>query len=607
MTPTSPLTAAAAHSAGASIRAYFSLTEHRAPAISSDGGRMVWLSNASGFAQVWEADGQGGAVQLTRMDEPVGKLSFVPGSRDLILTTDRGGNERHQIWRLRDGDTVPEPLTDAPRVVHGFGAMSADGGLMAYAANDRDPAKMDVLVRDMASGTVRRVWQGQGFGEVLAVFRDGASLLVKTSEASSRQTLWRVRIDDGTATEVFPGDGPTQYRTIKLLKDGVTMLALCDRGRDRAALMWVSLESGAAEVLAAYEAADIDGFALSGDEATAALLVNRDGLHGITLLDIAQGTLTDLPAPHPGVLSVPVFHSASGALVFSAEGACDAPALWTQALDGSPATALAKTRPEGLPAFREPTIIRYTSFDGQQVPCFLYDPEGPAPEGGWPVMVIVHGGPELQWQPTFRADVQWMLAQGIRVAAPNVRGSTGYGRQWHEMDDLGNRMDSVKDLLALRDWLATQPEVDAARIGVFGRSYGGFMVLAAMVEAPEAWRMGVNFYGIANFSTMMQTTGPWRRDLRAAEYGDPEEMAEALEVFSPIHRIEKIAAPLLLVHAFEDPRVPIGESEMVHSCLTGLQRDVEYLRIAHEGHGFARTENRLTVHERLADFITRTL
>jgi dipeptidyl aminopeptidase/acylaminoacyl peptidase len=186
-----------------------------------------------------------------------------------------------------------------------------------------------------------------------------------------------------------------------------------------------------------------------------------------------------------------------------------------------------------------------------------------------------------------------------------VRGSTGYGREWQSLDDRHLRMDSVKDLKAVRDWLAARPGVDATRLAVFGQSYGGFMVLAAITEYPDDWKVAAEFYGIANFLTLLETTGPWRQVLRAAEYGDAADDRDALESFSPIHKADRIKAPLFIAHGLEDPRVPPGESEMMVSVLRGRGHPYEIVRIEGEGHGFQRQHNRLRVYAALVRFLER--
>lgn len=595
--------------AGQGIAPYMAIVEQGTPVLSGDGGLLAWLSNAAGHVQIRLRDlsSPGAPDRTIATPEPVGKLMFRPGSRDLLFTCDCGGDERHQIWILPEGADTPRPLTAAPRVVHLFGAASADGRQIAYTANPRDPAVMDIFVMDLATGASRCLHEGQGFAEVLAFFRDGAALLLRLSLATSDQRLVRIDLATGALTPLDLPE-PAEIRAVRMLRDGAGMLVLCDAGRDRHALHRFDFASGALTLVAEAPDDEIEAFALAPDEGAVALVVNAGGFSHVEWLDLSTGQRRRLPPPAPGVISGLSFSVGGAELLFGFEGAATPPGIWRQPPDGAAAEPLsAAPAPDDLPAFREPALAGYPTFDGRQVPCLIYEPAGKRPAAGWPVLVIVHGGPELQWRPTFRADIQWMLARGIRVVAPNVRGSTGYGRAWHALDDRERRMDSVADLAALRDWLAADPQNDSSRIGVFGRSYGGFMVLAALTDAPQGWRLGVDFYGIANFATMMQTTGPWRRGLRAAEYGDPAQMGAALERFSPIHRIDRIAAPLLLVHAFEDPRVPIGESEMVHSCLRGLGREVEYLRIAHEGHGFARTESRQAVFGTLARFLERFL
>jgi dipeptidyl aminopeptidase/acylaminoacyl peptidase len=354
-----------------------------------------------------------------------------------------------------------------------------------------------------------------------------------------------------------------------------------------------------------YPSKNIDAMALSPAQDRIACIINDEGWSRICLIG-RDGKNERVYEGHPkGVISSLAFTPDGSKLVFPLEGAALPAGIWQLDIESGSFVQIVQASGAGVDrdGFIEPEVERFESFDGRLIPAFVYRPATQAPVHGYPVLFIIHGGPEMQWKPDFRADVQFLLSQGVMVVAPNVRGSTGYGRAFHELDDREKRMDSVADMTAIRRAIGTRSDVDDTRIGVFGRSYGGFMVLSALTEDPDLWKLGADFYGVCNFRTHLLATGPWGRQPRAAEYGEPSVMGEMLDRFSPINRIGKMKAPLFLVHANRDPRVPIGESETVNSCLTGRGHPVEYLRINHEGHGFARIENRRTVFSALARFL----
>jgi dipeptidyl aminopeptidase/acylaminoacyl peptidase len=265
-------------------------------------------------------------------------------------------------------------------------------------------------------------------------------------------------------------------------------------------------------------------------------------------------------------------------------------------------SSLAGLDPEG---FVEPSIVRFRSFDGLEVPAFLYQPRrGSRP---FPTIVSVHGGPESQERPSFAAVYQYFVARGYAVLAPNVRGSTGYGRRYTHLDDVRLRMDSVADLRSAWQWLVDSGVAHPRRIAIMGGSYGGFMVLAALTQQPELWAAGVDIVGIANFVTFLENTGPYRRALREVEYGSLERDADFLRSISPIHAVDRINAPLMVVHGANDPRVPVGEAEQIVASLRARAAPVEYLRFEDEGHGVVRLENRLVAYPAIAAFLDRTL
>jgi dipeptidyl aminopeptidase/acylaminoacyl peptidase len=212
-----------------------------------------------------------------------------------------------------------------------------------------------------------------------------------------------------------------------------------------------------------------------------------------------------------------------------------------------------------------------------------------------------------QARPNFRPDIQMLVAQGFAVLLPNVRGSTGYGRAYAESDDVERRFESVSDLAYGRQWLAGRPAIDGERIGIMGQSYGGFMVMSAITEHPDLWRAAVNYYGIADFVTLLAGTGAWRRNHRAAECGDPDRNADLFSRISPIHRVDRIKVPVLIAHGMRDPRVPIGESEQLVAALRERQKPVTYLTFDYAGHGFIRPDDRRRIYAAVAKFFATHL
>ena len=259
-------------------------------------------------------------------------------------------------------------------------------------------------------------------------------------------------------------------------------------------------------------------------------------------------------------------------------------------------------------SFVDLQAVAWESFDGKRIPGWLALPRSAMPERGYPAIMWVHGGPVGQARPNFRPDIQMLLAQGFAVLMPNVRGSSGYGRAYTESDDVAKRLDSCDGprVRARTGWPRIR-SIDAERIGIMGQSYGGFMVLSAITDHPELWQAAVNYYGIADFVTLLQGTGPWRRNHRAAEYGDPDRDAELFARISPIHRVDRVNMPVLVAHGHRDPRVPIGESEQIVAALEERQKKVSYLTFDYAGHGFIRPDDRRRIYTAVAEFFTTHL
>jgi dipeptidyl aminopeptidase/acylaminoacyl peptidase len=303
---------------------------------------------------------------------------------------------------------------------------------------------------------------------------------------------------------------------------------------------------------------------------------------------------------------------------FSADGtqlavSLNAPTLtddvWVLDLPGARATQVTFSSLAGIDAktFVDPELVRYKTFDGREVPAFLYLPKAPTRGRRLPVLLNIHGGPEIQEQPYFWAVYQYFVHRDYAVLAPNIRGSSGYGKAYLALDNGRKRWDALKDIAAAVDWVGQHPQLDRKRVAVWGASYGGFATLAMLTHYPDLFACGIDFYGFADFKTFLGNTAPYRRPLRIAEYGDPEKDAAFFDEISPLAHVERIKRPLLVLQGANDPIVPAAESEKMVEKIRQRGGRVKYVPFADEGHGLAKLSNRIRAFEEMSGFLDEVL
>jgi dipeptidyl aminopeptidase/acylaminoacyl peptidase len=595
---------------------------------------LAFLHDATGEAQVWTLDAAGAwPDQRTVGDDPVSFVTASPTSDDWVFGRDRGGNERVQFYRLGDsGETVS--LTDNPDAKHRWGGWNPAGDRFAFASNRRDSSVFDVYVqnRDEQGDEADRIHRGDGWWTVVGWSPSGDRLAVVEAHSSMDQDVYVLSLD-GELHHLTPDTTGVRYNSVEWGPEGTALYCVTDRNADTRYLARLDATDGGLSVVARGGEHEVDGVAVHQASETLVYSRNVGGYTELSLAELNGPTdLRRLPMPTlPGGIAGGVsFDPAGERLALSASGrtknsnvhvvdlaalrgregkpAAGGPAVAAGAVDapgvdaGSSQWTRASTA--GIPSdrFVDPELIQYESVDGLEVPALFSRPHE-IPAGGAPVIVDVHGGPESQRRPGFVALTQYFLSRGYAVFEPNVRGSSGYGRNYAALDDVEKRMDAVADLAAAHDWLAAHEDVAAGRIAVKGGSYGGFMVLAAMTEYPDRFAAGVDVVGIANFVTFLENTGDWRRTLREAEYGSLEEDRELLESISPINHVDAIDAPLFVLHGENDPRVPVGEATQIAEAARDRGVPVELLVFDDEGHGIAKRENRIEAYTAVADFL----
>ena len=574
-------------------------------ALSPDGGTVYYVTDLTGTVQLWRVALAGGApIRLSYEADRIGAYRVSPDGARIAYGADEGGNERWRLWVMRSDGTDARALTSRPDRIHHIVGWTSDGSAVLAFANLRDERYFDLheIPIDGATPTVRFRHDGTGFAA--AVLRDGR-VVVTTNRARTDQNHLTLVGPDGATARLTPDGPPAMHQSAHQFGDG--LLVVSDRGRDKAAIARVGLDGAFAYVTSADE--EVDDLAVAGR--TVAFALNVEGRTEVCrLIDGGTEPVTGLP---PGALATDLIGNSLAAApdgtLAIAWSRFDAPSAVYVARSGETARLvvapqMAGLEPDGLP---DEELVTWRSFDGRSIPGFLLRPRGAA-NGRRPTVVQVHGGPEGQARPLWNPLTVALVAAGFNVLQPNVRGSSGYGRAYQSLDDVKLRMDSVRDLDAAAAWLAESGTAPADRIGVIGGSYGGFMTLAAITFcADRRWAAAVDIVGIARWRTFFEKTSPWRRPLRAAEYGDPVSDADFLESISPLNFVDRISAPLMVIHGANDPRVPIEEAEQIVATLRAKGRPVDYLRYEDEGHGLVKAKNRADAWPRVVAFFEKYL
>ncbi len=597
---------------------YLNVRQAYGVSFSPDGNLITFLTDITGVAEVWSAPvnrqttGPSWPNQLTFRGERISSATFSPRADQLLVVGDVGGNERTQFFLLSSDGASFTPLTDQPETIFNFGGWSPDGARITYSSNERDARYFDVYERNIESGAVRLLLRHDGTNFAHGYSPDGRYVLSARYDSNIRNQLFLI---DTTTLEARP--------LTPEISEGVALHEFAEWSADRRGLYLVSnrerqffspayLDLATAQMTYLQETSwDVEQLAVTHDGTTLALVTNEDGYSQLSLYDVSQGweARKELQAPTlpSGVVYQVAWSQNDLRLAITLTTPDDSADVWVW--DASEGIVMRVTRSSlgGIPraSFIAPSVVRYPTFDGRQIPAFLYLPQGE--QRNLPVVFDVHGGPEGQSRPWFNPVIQYLVGRGYAVLSPNVRGSSGYGYEYQSLDDVRLRMDSVADLQHAALWLRESGIADPQRIAVMGGSYGGFMVLSAVTTYPDLWAAGVDIVGIANFVTFLENTGPWRRKLREAEYGSLENDRAFLEQISPIRSVERITAPLFVVHGANDPRVPVGEAEQIVHALRTRHVPVEYLRFEDEGHGLIKRANRLVAYPAIARFLDRYL
>ncbi len=568
------------------------------------------FGNTMQLHRVYEPGGR--REQITFFDEPVtGHTLRAATDGALLIAMSEGGSERDQVYLFEPQTGRATRLTDG-RSRNQVQAVSRDGTKIVIASNERNGRDTDLFAANPRSaGSMRPLLRARGeFWSAQDWSGDMNRLLISRYVSINESYPAILEVATGEKRPI-PSEGqpPYAFGPMKYAADSKSIYLSTDARGEFLQLARVDAETLRYTWLTDGIKWDVEEIAVDPHSGQIAFTVNEDGSSALYLLE--NDRPKRLPA-EPGVITGLEFSPDSTKLGFTLARP-EAPSdVFSLTLADGQLTRWTYSETGGLPAstFVTPTTIHYKSFDRREIPAYVYKPRGASPAHPAAVLISIHGGPEGQFRPIFTGMEQFFVNElGLAVIAPNVRGSSGYGKTYLKLDNAELREDSVRDIGALLDWIAAQPDLDAKRVAVYGGSYGGYMVLASLTHYSDRIRAGVDIVGVASFNTMLKTTSAYRQDLRRAEYGDERDpkMRAFFTRIDPLNNAQKIHSALLVAHGRNDPRVPFTEAQQIVAKVRGNGKTVWTIYANNEGHGFQKKANRDYLNAAIALFLKQNL
>lgn len=565
------------------------------PTFSPDGRNLAFVSDMTGRPQVWWLPTAGGYPRaVTAFVEQISEVIWSPAGDWLAIQAAPGGGMNSQIDLVRLDGSGRERITPGGATNNWLNCWTPDGDAIIFSSNMQDIGSMDSYLYSLETGETRRNAANRGTGVVEHVARDGAQLLLSRVVYRGDNNVYLASLNTDEERLLTAHEPPSSFSNARFSHDASCVYLATNRDHDLASFVRVPVESGAAwETLEIRANAELDQFAISAEDKLAALVWNYAGRHELELLDLPRNHLLaciDLPGEIIDSLSF----SADGAqLSLTISGATLPQDIWLLETADHSLRRLTHSPHIGvdLSALASAELREYQAHDDLPLTGWLYTPRDGSPP--FPAVLSFHGGPEGQEQPGYRYEYQALAARGIAVFAPNVRGSSGFGKRFVNLDNGALRVNAIQDIASTAAYLIDSGLAAPGRIGIMGGSYGGYMTMAGLAEFSDLFAAGVNIYGLVNFKTFFEQTEPWMASISKIEYGDPETEGDMLDALSPIHKINRVTAPTLVLHGANDTNVPVYEAEQVVQKLRERDVPVEYILFPDEGHGFCKEKNRI--------------
>ncbi|HEV7504982.1 MAG TPA: S9 family peptidase [Thermoanaerobaculia bacterium] len=589
--------AAPADALTASVERMAKVSSSFAPSPSPDGKRVAFLSNRGGLPQVWIAEVDKATLpkQVGAFEDPVSSVEWSPDGKWLALLVAPGGGLNQQVYLMHPDGSGVQRITGGGKENNTLAGWS--GKLLRYSSGRDNPDSLDPWIYDSETGKSRKVASGGGISSLADVSRDGKRAVISRLVSRGDDNLYLIDLATGKETLLTPHDPPGSFGGGWLSPDGSTVYLSSNRDADKTFFARARLgpdgQPLSSQKLGTRDDAEVDDFALAPDASNAFVVFNAAGRDDLAFINLKEERAELQPLRMAGDILGGLNYSENGKrLVLTVGGANRPTDIWVIEVATRSARQLTRSPHEGvdLEKLKTPQLVHFPAHDGLDLSGWLYRPRG---EGPGPVVISFHGGPEGQERPSFNSTYQALMSRGIGVFAPNVRGSSGFGKKFVNLDNGELRVEGVKDIKDCVDYLVKARIADPKRIGIMGGSYGGYMTLAGLTEFPDLFAAGADLFGIVNFETFFAQTEPWMAAISTKEYGDPVTQKDLLYRLSPIHKLDKVKAPLLVLHGANDTNVPLVEAKQVAEELKKRGVPVESVIFPDEGHGFRKTPNRV--------------
>ena len=567
------------------------------PSFSPNGKTIAFVWNITGTPQIWTVPTEGGWPDLvTGLEDPVGGVRWSPDGKYLSFSVAPGGGMNQQVYIVAPDGSDLRRLTDGGKDNNWLGDWTRDGRFITLASNRRSGAAMDAYFADVAGGSLKLVSQNQGTGQFTDVSQDGKWAILSRTVSRGDNNLYLVEVATGSEKLLTPHDGPGTFAgAFGKTSDIVYVQSNKDRDLHIFGKVRISKDGtpGAIQLLAEKKDAELDGFEINDQRTTAALIWNVAGRSELSFLDLTKERMMSSPKLPLEIAGGLNFSKDGRLLAMVLSGSTSPSNVWVLDIKTQKFRQITRSPHAGIELSKlvKPELVRFKAHDELELSGWLYIPQGFAKPG--PIVLSFHGGPEGQERPGFRSDYQALLTQGIAVFAPNVRGSSGFGKTFVNLDNGQLRINGIRDIKSCVDYVVKQGIADPKRVGIMGGSYGGYMVMAGLTEYPDLFAAGADLYGVVNFETFFANTEPWMAAISTVEYGDPKTQLDMLKRLSPINKVDRVVTPTIVLHGANDTNVPVVEAVQVVSNLKKRNIPVEYVLFPDEGHGWRKTTNRI--------------